>query len=350
MRKTVLHILNTGSYSGAENVAISIICGLREQKGDAFRFVYVSLDGPIRQILQEKDIEFAPVEKLKRSELKRVIREYHPDLLHAHDFTASVVCAAALSGIPVISHIHNNTPWIGTYCIRSFVYGISCLCYEKMLGVSGPVFEEFVFGKYFREKQEIIGNPLNAAEIRERAGSAKECGAYDVVFLGRLSAQKNPFLFLEIMRNVCQKRPVKAVMIGAGELRGEVEKRIREYGLEKAVTLTGFLANPYGILANSKMLCLPSLWEGYGLVAAEALALGKPVIAAPVGGIPSILQGQEGRLCNTKEEYVEEILAMLDDTELYRMRVKAAGQRAVQLDNSREYIEKIGQIYFCQKG
>lgn len=345
MSKTVLHILNTDSFSGAENVVISIICGFRKCSGNDIHFVYVSLDGSIRQVLQEQNIEFAPVKKLTVGELKRVIREYEPDILHAHDFTASIICAAASSKIPVISHIHNNSPWIRTCCRNSIVYGLSCLRYNKMLGVSESVFDEFVFGKYFRKKEEIIGNPIDIAGIREKAFHAEDKTPYDVVFLGRLSAPKNPCFFLEIVREVCKVKRVRAVMIGDGKLRSEVEQKIEEYGLQDVVDMKGFMKNPYGILANSKMLCLPSKWEGFGLAAVEALALGKPVAASPVGGIPSIIQGEEGCLCSTAKEFSQEIIDMLNDTELYDKRVKMAGERAGQLDNMKKYIKKIDEIY-----
>ena len=63
MSKTVLHILNTGSYSGAENVVITIIEGFRKY-GYNTEFVYVSLDGTIRDVLKEHESSLSRFQKL----------------------------------------------------------------------------------------------------------------------------------------------------------------------------------------------------------------------------------------------------------------------------------------------
>ena len=174
MPKIVLHILNTGSFSGAENVVITIIREFRRHNIKGFRFVYVSLEGNIQERLQQENIEYEVIDKVSISEIKRIIKKYKPNILHAHDFTASIICSIASGCIPVISHIHNNSPWIRYFCKQSIVYGLSSFKYSYMLGVSESVFEEFIFGKYFRKKEKIIDNPINIQDIREKAQKALE--------------------------------------------------------------------------------------------------------------------------------------------------------------------------------
>lgn len=344
MSKKILHILNTGSYSGAENVVITLIEAFR-QYGEDVEFVYVSLEGSIRDVLEEKGINYEPIKKLSISEIKRVIKKHHPDIIHAHDFTASIICATATGRVPIISHIHNNPPWIKSYCINSFVYGLSCLKYKKIVGVSASVFDEYIFSKCIRSKTEVIGNPIDIQKIRAMAKKAENNEQYDVVFLGRLKEQKDPSSFVEIVNQVRKNTEIKAVMIGEGDMRTDTERKISEYGLEKNIELKGFMSNPYGILANSKMLCMPSKWEGYGLVAVEALALGKPVIAAPVGGLPGIVNENCGRLCKSNAEFADEILSLLKDREKLSKKEKGALIRADELDNIEWYKNKIKSFY-----
>lgn len=344
--KTVLHILNTGSYSGAENVVITLIRGFRE-RGSDIRFIYVSLDGSIREVLRKNDVEFEPIEAMKVGELKRVIKKYKPDFIHAHDFTASITAALAAGRIPVISHIHNNTPWIKKLNLKTIAYGLSCFKYYKMLGVSPSVFDEFIFGKFFRKKEVIVSNPVYTERTRRLAGEAEETTGYDVVALGRLTEQKDPLRFVEIIKKLSATHKISAVMIGDGELRGEIEAKIASDGLQDSITLAGFMENPYGILGNSRILCMTSVWEGYGLVAVEALALGKPVLATPVGGIPTILteDGNEGKLCRSDEEFLGKLTELLDDESKYAEASAAARARADVLDNMDRYTAKLEEIY-----
>lgn len=349
--KTILHVLNTGGYSGAENVVIQIITSLTE-RCPGVRFVYVSPDGYIRQVLAEKQIGFEPVKKTNVRELRRVIRKYHPAFIHAHDFTASIVAAVAAGRVPVISHIHNNSPWIGKVCPRSVAYGLSCRKYTRMLGVSPSVFEEFVYGKRFADKETVIGNPVDTRAIlrlAEAEAAQTDRAGYDIVALGRMTEQKAPLRFVSIISRLVNDKGMKitAAMVGDGELRGEVMAKIAEDGLGDVITLTGFMKNPYGLLRRSKVLCMTSAWEGFGLAAVEALALGKPVAATPVGGLPTIItpEGKEGRLCTADEEFVSYLSTLLTDPKQYRAASAAALARAAALDNTEQYYRTLAEIY-----
>ena len=125
-----------------------------------------------------------------------------------------------------------------------------------MLGVSTSVFNEFIFGKYFKQKEKIVGNPVDILEIQSKAKKALNQEGYDLVFLGRLASQKDPLLFLKIVLEVNNEIPIKAVMIGDGQIRDLVERKIEDEGLQEIVTVKGFIENPYGILKNSKIFFL----------------------------------------------------------------------------------------------
>lgn len=343
--KVVLHVLAMNSFSGAENVVITLIRGFRQQ-GYPHRFIYASPDGPIRQIVEENGIEFAPIKKLRISEIRRLIRTYRPDVIHAHDFSASTICAFSAGRTPVISHIHNNPIWLRKVCARTIAYGLSCFKHQALLGVSPAVFNEFIFGRLFRQKARVIGNPIEFDRIRQLSAQAETKQAFDVVFLGRLMPEKNPMLFLRVIEELRSFRPeTAAVMIGDGELRPELEQYIHKHDLQRNISLTGFLPNPYGILSSSKILCMTSAWEGYGLAAVEALALGRPVVASPVGGIPTIITGNEGILCKDALAFVNSLLRLLTEPDEYRMRSKAALQRAAELDNMDVYIRTLADLY-----
>ena len=341
----ILHVLNTGSFSGAENVVISIINEFQKRNIENIELIYVSLEGSIRKRLEKEKIKYEPIKKMSVGEIKRVIKKYNPDIIHAHDFTASIICAVSAKKIPVISHIHNNCPWLKKICLKTLAYGMTCFKYKYMLGVSDSVFEEFIFGRFFDKKEKIVGNPISVELIRRKTDGSNSGEEYDIAFLGRLSEPKNPLEYIEIVNDIQREMPVKAVMIGDGELREIVEEKIQELGLEEIINLKGFLENPYEILQKCKVLCMPSRWEGFGLAAVETLALGVPVVATEVGGLPGIIDESCGKLCDSKETFVEEIGSLLSDSELYRKKISGANKRAEELDNIDQYISDMINVY-----
>ena len=127
----ILHVLNSNKYSGAENVVCQIINMFAEDADT--EMVYCSPDGPIRENLEEYGISFAPIASLCSSELKRVIAEQNPDVIHAHDFRASMISTSVAKKIPVISHLHNNGLWLKSIGIKTVAFAASCRKYKKSL-------------------------------------------------------------------------------------------------------------------------------------------------------------------------------------------------------------------------
>lgn len=337
----ILHVLNTDRFSGAENVACRIIEMFRDDADT--EMAYCSRDGQIRTVLKRKNITFCPINGMSRESLSDVIQAYQPDILHAHDFRASIVCSRFAPKIPVISHLHNNPPWLKKAGLKSLAYGWSCRKYRHILTVSDSVFREFIFGEHFRGKQSCIGNPIDTASIRSRAVEYDCDRRYDVCFCGRLSVPKNPIAFVEI----CSKLPpdTTAVMIGDGELRQEVTDKIAKSGLTDRITLLGFIDNPFPIMKNCKLLCMPSLWEGFGLAAVEAMALGLPVVCSSAGGLPGLVEERCGKICSSAEDYVTEIGKLLSDTAYLTDKRNAARARAAELDNYISYKEALRKVY-----
>lgn len=341
-RRKVLHILNTGSYSGAENVVISIISNMSENVDS----VYLSKEGSIREILEDRNISFYPVNKLAIKELKKAVEEIKPDIIHAHDFTAGIMSAISIWKVPIINHLHNNSPWIKSVGVKSIVYAISTLRYARILSVSESVMNEFVFSAICKHKSKVVGNPIDVKKIKNSIKNKNVCEPYDIAFLGRFSVEKNPIFFLEIIYELKKIIPnIKAKMIGDGELRKQIENKIDKLALKENVELLGFQSNPYEYLYQAKILCMPSLWEGFGLAAVEAFALGKPVVASPVGGLVNIVNDSCGRLCETRDAYVEEITRLLKDEIYYRAKSIKSFDKSRALDNTSSYLNAIYDAY-----
>lgn len=254
MRKIrVMHVLCMNSYSGAENVVITLINSLKKRVDS----VYVSPDGSIREIVESYGIRHYAIEKVSVTNIRKAIKDIKPDIIQAHDFTAGIICAVAANGIPVINHLHNNSPWIKRYSVKSFLYALTCFRFKKILTVSDSVMDEFVFGKWFVKKTTVIGNPIDLSAILNKAESSEKCDESDIILLGRLVAQKNPLLFIDIVAEIVKNNPeIRIAIVGDGDLRKDVQDKIMEYGISQNVKLYGFQANPYGLLSKSKVMCI----------------------------------------------------------------------------------------------
>ncbi len=130
--------------------------------------------------------------------------------------------------------------------------------------------------------QELLGGPRSAPAEAPR-----------LVCVGRLSEQKGHLLLLEAAARLdAMGVAFELVLAGDGPLRGALEERIRLAGLEGRVRLTGWLsgAQVREAIASSRAMVVPSFAEGLPVVIMEAFALGRPVIATSIAGVPELVE------------------------------------------------------------
>ena len=125
----------------------------------------------------------------------------------------------------------------------------------------------------------------------------------------------------------------------------DVEKKAEELHLQNNVKFLGFKNNPYIYMKKSKIFLLTSDWEGFGLVAFEALTLGLPCIVSNVGGLPSIVDETCGKLCESIDDYVQIIIKLLSNAKLMNTYVDNAIKKSIKLNNLKKYINDIKNIY-----
>ena len=116
----VLHVLSSNKYSGAENVACQIINALGEDCESA----YCSPDGQISEALNDRNIKFIPLKKMNKTEVKRAIKEFNPDIVHAHDPRAICNVGRINGKFKIIAHVHNNRPDFRKMSVK---YHIKCI-------------------------------------------------------------------------------------------------------------------------------------------------------------------------------------------------------------------------------
>lgn len=166
-----------------------------------------------------------------------------------------------------------------------------------------------------------IHTVLNGIDPELIFASPRHSDRYDVVYAGRLIKHKNVDMLIESIAMVKDVHPhVSCVIIGDGPERGALEQRTQVLGLEANVRFKDFVENQtdlYGYIKASKMLVLPSIREGFGLIVAEANACNIPVITTSHednGARELIIEGENGYLTQADaEELAGRILRILDE-------------------------------------
>lgn len=340
MKKKVFFIMSTDDYSGAEAVNFDIIENLKHK----YDFYWVSKKGNINKKLKENKIKWIEISKLSRKEIKRVIKQYKPDILHATDYKASVITALTLTKTPIISHLHNNSPWIKKPCLKSFALLFSIIRAKKVLAVSNSIKNEYIFARITRNKIETISNPVDYRKIeRKYKKFRKREKLYDICCVARVTEQKNPLLFIEVIKRIKSKNNnIKAIWVGDGDQFEECQKIIEEQKLAGNLSFIGHKDNPYIYYGQSKVFLLTSSYEGYGLAAFEALSMGLPCIVSNVGGLKDIVDDECGEKCTKIGEYADACIKYINNISHYE---KVAINRAKKLSNAKSYMDNLNHIY-----
>jgi glycosyltransferase involved in cell wall biosynthesis len=171
------------------------------------------------------------------------------------------------------------------------------------------------------------------------------CFVGDLVWEGKVEGVKRLLLS---MRYLMSKLPrAKLIVVGKGHYLGDLERLTKEEDLEKDIIFTGSLDEPSIAVAASDIYAHISLQEGLPFAVLEAMSLGKPIVAADVGGIPEAIEdGVTGVLVPPDPKSVaEEIQAMYDDKDKMEMLGANARKRAKDKFDWERCADDYGSIY-----
>ncbi|MBK6774164.1 MAG: glycosyltransferase [Ignavibacteria bacterium] len=311
----IVHIISNLSLGGAQILLFDILCKLKVYKDleltlitiDSGEYIEKYKNAGIKIIdIGEKGL----INPKIYFKLKKVIESLKPDIVHTHlnkaDFYGRI--AAKRSNVPlIISTCHNySTTHTGADInkksiidvIDNFVINYS---QSSLIAISKLVKQYLINRNPSYEKiTEVIYNgldlgksvyKLNAKEILNlRSVNNLDNDDFIISIIGRLDIQKGHLFFLESVREILnQNKKIKVLIIGDGKLRNEIENYILNNNLSSQVIMKGFLPDSEPYFEISDLICVPSLWEGFGLVVIEGMIKRKIVLASETGGIPEII-------------------------------------------------------------
>lgn len=340
----VMHVLNSRIYSGAEKVVCQIIHAFQGE----VEMVYCSPESDIvRKMVEAQGVTYLPMKTMSVSELSRVIREQKPDLIHAHDMRAGFFSALCCGKIPLVSHIHNNAYDARGLSPKTVGYLLAGFRAKHIFWVSQSSFDGYAFHKLFARKSSVLYNVIDTDEIYTKLSQDSNSYDYDLIYVGRLTYQKNPQRLLRLCARLKESKPdLKVAIVGTGELEEELKALSQELNLEDTVRFLGFQPNPIKMVAGSKAMILTSRWEGTPMCALEAMALGTPVVSTPSDGMKDLLtDGVSGYLTESDEQMAVDLLKIFTQPEHRQLLAENARKKFDSLNDGEAYKRAIRTAY-----
>lgn len=146
--------------------------------------------------------------------------------------------------------------------------------------------------RFTRARVAVVPNPVDAVTVRTLASVPRleppsvTADTVEIVCVARLHPQKGLAILLQAFARLPKNRLL--TLVGDGPLCDSLKVQARELGVSDRVHFRGFLANPYPELKAAAVVVLASLWEGFGVVALEAAALGRPFIGTRCDGLQEV--------------------------------------------------------------
>lgn len=180
------------------------------------------------------------------------------------------------------------------------------------------------------DKIKVIYNPIDFTQFLEKPYHSiipKPHHGLQLGSIGRLAVEKNHRFLIDVSKRLNELNISHTLYIaGKGPLEEELKAYRTATNTSHSVVFVGFLENIKDLLMDLDVFILPSLWEGFGYVVAEAAACKKPSIAFRVSSMPELIQdGESGYLVpvNDIDTLVAKILILQDEKTRLQMGEKA---------------------------
>lgn len=324
----ILYVITKSNWGGAQSYVYTLAVAAKERGDD----VTVALGGTgepgahaglLAERLTEARIHtiflksFARDVSLKREvdafrELRSVIREVQPDVLHMNSSKAGGIGALAgriegVSNIIFTAHgwAHREARSRLAQALIWTASWATVLLSDQIIAVSKRDYLDAPTFPFGRHKIRLIHNGIDLKETLPSRANARSALAQlaptldptvpCIVAIGDLVPNKAHATLLTALALVTD--PFACIIIGDGELRNELESLIRTHGLEERVALGGFVPHAGHLLVGADLFVLPSYKEGLPFVLLEAGRARCAVVASDTGGVREIVEhGTSGYL------------------------------------------------------
>jgi len=298
-------------------------------------------------------------EKGSMSEIKRIILSEKPDVINVHFCDAigffPLFFWIRRKGIKLVYHYHGEIlPLKDVKWHKRFVSEIRLvtLLANEIITVSHA---NCAYLRYVRviPPVRVVHNGIDLqkysiSEVEQVPSDPDSFPVFEryILYIGSLFGRKRIDFLLKAFAIVCDDvGNVGLVVVGGGGKEEEYHTFAHDLGIDDRVVFTGLLKDyPFDLLLNTDFVVSASKQESFGLIFAEALALGIPVVACRVGGIPEVVKdGEVGLLAdpNSIEDLAEKMTILLRDAGMHK---KFSRRSRAWIEENFDLREKAGQI------
>jgi glycosyltransferase involved in cell wall biosynthesis len=297
--------------------------------------------------------------------LVRFIRRHRFDILHSHMSKGALLggLAGRIARVPIVVHTAHGFGWLALRnpLLRGlfWVYDrtLYALTLDRLFIVSEIQRQRLIADRMVkRERTNTIFNGIDADAVRlaARTGVTRaELGVPEdavlVVAVNRLVAFKAVHTLIDAVHELGRDAgALHVVVAGDGDLRPQLERQIAALGLQDRVRLIGWRDDAPRIIALADVFALSSVAEGMPLAIMRAMALGKPVVANAVDGVPElVVDGETGLLVPPRDPvaFASALRRMIEDPEMRRRFGEAGRRRVDALFTQRSMAETAHRLY-----
>jgi glycosyltransferase involved in cell wall biosynthesis len=262
------------------------------------------------------DLDVRPVWRMRQL----ILRENY-DIVHLHTKRAHALAMWLPRRQPAPRYVvtrRMDYPEVNNYYTR-LLYNH---CVHGVVAISQPIVELLIGAGVDAARIRLIHSGIDVPRFAACGGEKMPVRAPVIGCLAVLELRKGHRFLLEALALLKSRgMKLRCLLAGDGPERGPLEKLSARLGLEQEVEFLGFVADTPAFLAGVDVFVLPSLYEGLGVAALEAMAASRPVVASGVGGLAeSISDGKTGLLTppGNSEALSEAIAKLINDPSLAR--------------------------------
>ena len=363
----VVHIIGGGEFGGAERHIINLAGALNPQMVEVT--VCCLFSDPFVGMAVQAGINAFDVTMRNRTDLSvvgklaSIIRKNNFDIVHTHGVRANLLgrlAARQANKKPVVTTVHSllerDYPGFFRRQLNSITERATRGWTDQFIAVSQGLKAKLIAGGVPADRVTVIYNGIVVEDFSpstKTAGVRAMLGYGPAVLLVGIVARLHPVkghqYFLEAARIVLEQRPeVRFVVVGEGPQRPALEEMAGQLGIAGQVAFTGFVSEVRSVMADLDLLVISSLWEGFGLTAVEAMALGIPVVSTEVGGLPEVvLHGETGLLAPPANSaaLAKHIIWMLEHPQAAAEMAKKASQAVGEKFTAQVMARRTEELY-----
>ena len=354
----ILYVITSLGLGGAEKLLLSYLEGLDPNK---YKFYVCTLRDKPNDLASEisKHAELYNLNVKNRFNplivipLRKLIKRLQPDIIHTHLMQARIYSVIAQLGMKrhlLITHKHNNVN-LNKHNLFILFEMISLRFYDKIIAISHSVKQSLMKLEFApQEKIYVLQNCVDYALYNDNSRNNSVFGGNPIILgtVCRLEPQKGIRYLLLAMKTILTKFPdVKLEIVGTGSLLNELQNLANELKISNSIKFLGKFADVIPFYKRMDIFVLPSLYEGFGIVILEAMAMGIPIVATNVDGIKEVvINGESGILIPPKNpEAIANAVNYLIDNPRVSEKLITEGKKRAKLFDIHDHLMKLDKLY-----